>query len=151
MMSSTSYDDWPPHRLCGPAAFALCIAHLLSVGALAYQAEGPHRWEQFLSGEWLNHEFAINYGFFCAPALVVFLSRRVCILVGLCAVPILVIFSVRMYCLYQFLSLGVNSLRPKGDSASWAMVLMGMAAVAIVAVWVLVRIFYLFSPPRGQH
>jgi hypothetical protein len=146
-----SGEDWTSNRrLCGPAAFTLCIAHLLSVGALAYQAEGPHRWEQFLSGEWLNHQFAINYGIFCAPALVVFLSRRVCILVGLCAVPIVVIFSVRMYCLYQFLSLGVNSLRPKGDSASWAMVFMGTVAVAIVTVWALVRIFYLIFSTRER-
>jgi hypothetical protein len=118
-------------ELCKRAAFGLCFAHTLSIFGTAYQGSLGTGYEMIL----------INYSTLLSPAVVVLLSRNVCALVGLCAVPILVIFFGRMYYVWQLYMFGVNSAHmQKGDWAGFLATLVGMLSVAIVTVWLLVRI-----------
>jgi hypothetical protein len=131
-MAASGQDQADSSKLCGVAALALCVTHILSVVGMAYQ-ENSLTYDKF---------FFVNYGLWLSPALVALLSGRVCALVGLCAIPILINFSAHI-CAF-----GANAR--DGAWAWWLTTFLGMISVAVVAVWLLVRFIYLITPSRSE-
>lgn len=115
---------------CASSAWVLCSAYILSVGGMIYQSSLPGSYEFLL----------INFCIWLSPALVLILLRRVCVPVISYAAPVLAIFAARLYFAWQLHSLGINSMVPKGDWASWLAVVLGMLSVAILAVWLFIHI-----------
>jgi len=125
-------------------SLVLSFLHALSVGGLAYQ-EGLQR---SLAGEL---EFVvINYSLWLSPVLVLLIFRRIPAFAVIYAGPILAIFSGRMYFAWQYCERGLNSLKPKGDWASWLMTVFGMISVAIVAFWICIRIAMFVSGDNNR-
>jgi hypothetical protein len=131
-------------KRCVAAAFALCIAHILTIVGTNYQvyARSEDIWQ--LSGfggdDLLQVIFGIfvNYGTFLSPVIVLLLVRRVCVLVGIIAIPILAFFAWRMHHVWQFYWFGINSMaRQKGDELGWFTLIFEMLSAAIAAPWLI--------------
>jgi hypothetical protein len=114
---------------CRAGAFVLCFLHILTVAGMAYQG----RIHLYLAND--DHDLLINYGIWLSPALTILIFRRSCPLVGLYAGPVLIDFAARAYFAWDYYSTGVNSIRQKGDWATWLTTFMGIASIGILACW----------------
>jgi len=113
-------------RWCGAAVLALCFAHILTIGAMAYQVG-------WLSGP----EFVlVNYGVWISPLLIVLLSRNRPLLLFLCAIPILVMFAGHMYYFWQHYMHDINVIRTS-EWVWYLTTLTGGLTVGLVAVFLL--------------
>jgi hypothetical protein len=122
---------------CGAAALALCALHVLAIFVFCYRhLPADLRAVHFSPPNDGLKMFLVNYGTFLSPVIIVLLSRRLPIVLGLCAIPILVNLSAQLYYEWLFLTTGTNpSMRQKGDWASWFPTFFGVLSVAVAAVW----------------
>jgi hypothetical protein len=144
-------------KRCVAAAFALCIAHILTIVGTDYQVYALSRESWRISRSNSDDLFRaifgilVNYGTFLSPVIILLLVRRVCILVGIVAIPILIFFALRMHHVWQFYWFGINSMaRQKGDELGWATLIFEMLSAVIAVPWVLGLLFWkLIDGMRG--
>jgi hypothetical protein len=126
-------------RFCGAAALALCVVHVLAIFVFSYRM-----FDFRLLGEGLKYilrdgipmDVLVNYGIWLSPLIVVLLSRKLSVVLGLCAVPIVVNLSAQLYYEWLFRTYGTNpSMRPNGDWVTWLPTLLGTLFAAVAAVW----------------
>jgi hypothetical protein len=133
-------------RFCGAAAIALCVVHVLAIFVFS------HRIFDFrLLGEGLKDipldgipkDVLINFGVWLSPLIVVFLSRKLLVVLGLCAVPIVVNLSAQIYYEWLYRTYGTNpSMRQNGDWVSWLPTLLGAFSAVVAAVWLFVLLLW---------
>jgi hypothetical protein len=123
-------------KLSSAAALLLCVIHILTVLGMAHQERLSMA--EALSGNWKF--LFVNYGLWLSPIVVVLLSMRNPILVGICAVPISIMFAGRLYYVWKFHAYGINVIPKLGDWAWFLATLVGALSIAILAVWLPIRI-----------
>ena len=127
-MTASNENELAFGKLRSWAARVLSLAHILSVCGMAYQV--PPR---------ADHFALVNFLVWLSPAVVPILVRRSCVLTLIFAVPILVIFCARMFFVWQFYSIGINSVGQKGDGAWLGTTVLGALSIGIIALWFLIR------------
>ncbi len=129
-MANPSEDE--PNKRCVAAAVALSIAHILTVVGEDYQIYP-------LDGLRVDDHFLLNHAVFLSPVVVLLLTRKVCLFVGVYGVPVLIIFVLRMHHVLQFYWFGINSMAvQKGDALGFLSMIFGMLSVAIAAFALLI-------------
>jgi uncharacterized membrane protein YecN with MAPEG domain len=131
---------------CVAAALALSLVHILTIAGTDYQIDGL-KTDRLQVGQIEAFQaflfLLVNYGTFLSPVVVLFLIRKVCILVGIYAIPILIFFALRMHHVWQFYWFGINSMaRQKGDELGWVTLIFEMLSVVIAAPWVFGILFF---------
>jgi hypothetical protein len=145
IMTVTSEDEM--FRRCTIGALAAATLHLLTIAGGEYQISA-------LTGAGTAEPifvYLVNFVFFLGPFLLPLLARKSCVLVGIIAAPIVMLFALRMYCVFEFVWYGINSMaRQKGDALGWVEMLFAAAADVAALVWLAtLQIMRLVDVVRG--
>ena len=126
-------------RFCGAAAIALCVLHVLAIFVFSHRIFDFRLFGEGLKDVLLDgvpKEVLINYGIWLSPVIVVFLSRKLFVVLGLCAVPIVVNLSAQLYYEWLFRTYGTNpSMRQNGNWVSWLPTLLGALFAMVAVAW----------------
>jgi hypothetical protein len=114
-------------KRCVAAAWALSVAHILTLIGTDYQVYRPGMYQ-------IDYAFFVNYATFLSPLVILFALRRICIALLVLAIPILIFFAYRTHYVWQFYWSGINSMaRQKGDALGFINMVFDMASLFMAA------------------
>ena len=111
---------------CTIAALTAAALHLLAIAAVAYQITAHSRTEPAVI-------YLVQFGWYCGPAILLLLLRRVCPVV---VIPVVILFALRLHHVVVFWLTGINSMAvQKGDELGFFEMLFSLTLGAIALFW----------------